>query len=130
MKNTLKIKCEMLPNTAAIFLKKTPIHNLGLIQKSTEKIHEYFDLLEKRKINQETYNKEVSILMHEAFESIQNLANLNIAFPSLFTEDQLTILEDLMEITKDLNLEHPDPIKYTEFENGQIGGAATIFHQQ
>lgn len=130
MKNPAKAKCGPLPDAARDYLQKQANRDLLRIQELTQDIHLCFDARSKNQLNSEEFNEKVKDLLFDVYGYTQDLSNLNIAFPTLFSEEQVTVLLDLMQLTTQLNLEFPNPEKYTEFDNGQIGGAATILQQQ
>ncbi len=130
MSNPGKERCAALPKEAFHFLKRQANQDLLNIQELTNKIHNYFEKLSKNQIKREVFNKEVQQWLRKTYEHIQDLSNLNSCFPTLFTDDQVTVLLDLMQLTTALNLQFPNPEVYTEYANGQIGGAATIMQQQ
>jgi ketosteroid isomerase-like protein len=130
MKTPGEESCGPLPKEAKLYLKKLVNRDLTKIQRNTDTIHGHFQKLEKGKVEKENFNTFVSELLRENFECIQDISNMNIAFPTLFTKDQVTVLGDLKKLTIKLNLEFPNVEKFTEYENGQIGGAAAILQQQ
>ncbi len=130
MENPAKETCGTLPQEAYLYLKKLANRDLTRIQALTHKIHLCFEQVNAKELDKEEFNNNTKILLQETYEYIQDLSNLNISFPTLFTNDQITVLLDLMHITTQLNLQFPNPEFYTEFANGQIGGAATIMQQQ
>ena len=89
-----------------------------------------FEQESSKELTKEEFSERVTKLLMEVFGYIQDLSNLNTAFPTLFTNEQITILLDLMQLAIKLNLEFPKSENYSEFDNGQIGGAATILQQQ
>lgn len=130
MDNPARTSCAALPKQAETFLKKLVNKDLTRIQKHTETIHGHFQKRERGKMNPEEFHREVEHLLKLIFEHIQEISNMNVAFPTLFTKDQLIILNDLMHLTVKLNLEAPRIESFSEFENGQLGGAAAILQQQ
>ncbi len=130
MRNPAKETCGPLPEGALNYLKKQANRDLTRIQALTHKIHLCFEQRESKELNNEEFNANVKDLLVDVYGYIQDLSNLNVTFPTLFTEQQITVLIDLMQLTTQLNLEFPNPEAYTEFANGQIGGAATILQQQ
>ena len=129
-KNPAKETCIALPQPAYNYLKQIANRDLTNIQNTTNKIHNCFQKLSKTKLTQDQFNNQVENLLKETYNHIQDLSYINTAFPTLFTDDQATILNDLIRLTVDLNLATPNPASFTEYENGQIGGAATILQQQ
>lgn len=130
MTNIKKPVCATLPKPAAVFLQKLANNDLTNIQKNCDSIHELYDLFTSKKVSKKEFSTQVSSLLRSSHGFIQELSNLNIAFPSLFSEDQTTALNDLIELSKIVNLQNPDIENFTDYENGQIGGAAAIIQQQ
>ena len=130
MKNPAKKVCGPLPHEALNYLKKQANRDLTRIQALTHKIHLCFEQKENNELSKKEFSERVTDLMCDVYGYIQDLSNLNVAFPTLFSDEQITILLDLMQLTTQLNLEFPNAEKYSEFDNGQIGGAATILQQQ
>lgn len=130
MKNPAKEACGPLPEAALEYLRKQANRDLNRLQALTHKIHICFEQKENNKLSKKEFNTTLREYLRDIYSYIQDLSNLNVAFPTLFNDQQITILIDLMRLTTQLNLEVPNPENYTEFVNGQIGGAATILQQQ
>ena len=130
MKNPAKETCGPLPDEALNYLKKQANRDLTRIQALTHKIHLCFEQQTNKELSQEEFNERVKDLLYDVYGYIQDLSNLNIAFPTLFSDEQITVLLDLMQLSTQLGLEFAKIENYTEFHNGQIGGAATILQQQ
>ena len=130
MKNPAKEACGPLPQEALDYLKKQANRDLTHVQTLTHKIHLCFEQQKNNEISKKEFSEKVTDLMCDVYGYVQDLSNLNTAFPTLFNDAQITILLDLMQLTTQLNLEFPNAENYSEFDNGQIGGAVTILQQQ
>src|SRR4030065_670187 len=100
--NPAKANCVALPKEAFNFLKKLANRDLTNIQETTDQIHNY----------------------------LQDLTLRNFTFPTLFSDDQATILSDLTQLTREISRAFPSYENFSEYENGQIGGAVTILQPQ
>ncbi|HAZ15548.1 MAG: hypothetical protein A2Y28_00905 [Chlamydiae bacterium GWC2_50_10] len=128
--NPAKATCVALPKEAFNFLKKLANRDLTNIQETTDKIHNCFTKLEENKINSEAFNRDIQNHLNEIYNYLQDLNLLNFTFPTLFSDDQATILSDLTQLTREISRAFPSYENFSEYENGQIGGAVTILQQQ